>query len=242
MYFHLVNLDMAEESKFIEDQLLRFRIYECYIDTDFYLNFLNSCNNVVSSINKEIQTVRPFASQRNKEDLEVTIEICDQKMPSAVSQLNDRTGIPHRFHFDDKKREYYITEPELHFDYLPLIIRKYSPDPPKMLTLRFDLERGLNEQLKGAESKLKDAQKDMKMSEGHGLFEDVKTTRKTMDSITNAIQMVANRDQLKRTKKLNWDDTASALNLKLETARNRYKTGMKLILSGEIRKYFPEFH
>jgi len=242
MYFHLVNLDMAEESKFIEDQLLRCRIYECYTKTVFYINFLNSCNNVVSSINKEIQTDRPFSGQRNKEDLEVTIERNNQIVHSAVSQLNDRTGIPHHHYFDKEKQEYFIVEPELYFDYLPLTIRKYSPDPPKMLTLRFDLERGLNEQLKGAENKLKDAQKDMKMSDGHGLFEDVKTTRKTMDSITDAIQMVANRDQLKRTENLDWQDTASALNLNPETARKRYKIGMKLILSGEIRKYFPEFH
>ena len=63
----------------------------------------------------------------------------------------------------------------------------------------------------------------------------------TMNSITDAIQMVANRDQLKRTKNLNWDDTASALNLKKDTARKRYEMGNHLILSGEIHKYFPEF-
>jgi hypothetical protein len=46
---------------------------------------------------------------------------------------------------------------------------------------------------------------------------------------------------MNREKIVPWDEVASALDLKYETARKRYKMGNNLILSGEIRKYFPEF-
>ena len=231
--------DKTEDINF--EEVARFDIYEAYIQTDYYLGFRTDCENIFKTCNKEIQTVKPLPGQDQSNDFLLTKKRCDTEIHKAILFLNDRTGIPHGYRLDDKNPEYHVTEPELHFDYFPLTIRKYSPDPPKMLTFRFDLERGLEQQLKVAKNKLQDAQKDMKMSDGHSLFEDVKTTRKTMNSITDAIQMVANRDQLKRTKNLNWDDTASALNLKKDTARKRYEMGNHLILSGEIHKYFPEF-
>ena len=231
--------DKTEDINF--EEVARFGIYEAYILSDYYLGFREACVNIFETCNKEIQTARPLAGQDQSEDFLTTQDRCDTELRKAILFLNDRTGIPHDYYLNDENQEYRITEPELHFDYFPLTIRKYSPDPPKMLTFRFDLERGLEQQLRVAKNKLQDAQKDMKMSDGHSLFEDVKTTRKTMDSITDAIQMVTNRDQLKRTKNLNWGNTASALNLKKDTAIKRYKMGNHLILSGEIRKYFPEF-
>ena len=231
--------DKTEDINF--EEIARFGIYEAYILSDYYLGFRVACENIFETSNKEIRSERPLSGQNQSEDFLTTQDRCDTELHKAILLLNDRTGIPHGYRLDDEIQEYHITEPELHFDYFPLTIRKYSPDPPKMLTFRFDLERGLEQQLKVAKNKLQDAQKDMKMSDGHSLFEDVKTTRKTMNSITDAIQMVANRDQLKKTKNLNWDDTVSALNLKKDTAIKRYEMGNHLILSGEIHKYSPEF-
>ena len=153
--------------------------------------------------------------------------------------LNDRTGIPHDYRLDAKNPEYHVTEPELHFDYFPFIIRQVTPEPPKMITLRFDIEEGIQHQLKNAATKIQDELAKTKIQEGGGSF--LKTTRKTFKTITDSICIVVFRDLKKRTENMNWQKTASALDLKYETARKRYKMGNNLILSGEIRKYFPEF-
>ena len=110
-----------------------------------------------------------------------------------------------------------------------------------MLTLMFDLERGLEYQLQYAKEKLKDAQEELMTNDPTQKPNDYKTTRRTLRSIDKAMKVVAFRDLKNRTKKMNWEEVASALNLNVSTAQKRYYSGNKLIISGDIRKYFPEF-
>ena len=229
--------DKAEDKNF--EEVARFDIYEIYIQTDYYLRFRKDCENIFETCNKEIQTARPLAGQDQSEDFLITNKRCNTEIRKAILFLNDRTGIPHGYRLDDENQEYHITEPELHFDYLPFTIRQVTPEPPKMITLRFDIEKGIKHQLENAATKIKDELAKTKFQEGGGL--SLTTTRKTFESITDAINTVAQRDKMNREKKAHWDIVASALNLKPETARKRYKMGNNLILSGEIRKYFPEF-
>jgi len=229
--------DKAEDKNF--EEVARFGIYEIYIQTDYYLRFRKDCENIFETCNKEIQTARPLAGQDQSEDFLLTKKRCDTEIRKAILYLNDRTGIPHGHRFDDKNPEYHVTEPELHFDYFPFIIRQVTPEPPKMITLRFDIEQGIKHQLDNAATKIQDALAKSKFREDEIL--SITTTRKTFKTITDSICIVVFRDLKKRTENMNWQKTASALDLKYETARKRYKMGNNLILSGEIRKYFPEF-
>ena len=229
--------DKAEDKNF--EEVARFGIYEIYIQTDYYLRFRKDCENIFETCNKEIQTARPLAGQAQSEDFLLTKKRCDTEIRKAILYLNDRTGIPHGHRFDDKNPEYHVTEPELHFDYLPFTVRQVTPEPPKMITLRFDIEKGIEHQLDNAATKIQDELAKTRIQEGGGSF--LKTTRKTFKTITDAIHIVVFRDLKKRTENMNWQKTASALDLKYGTARKRYKMGNNLILSGEIRKYFPEF-
>ena len=229
--------DKAEDKNF--EEVARFDIYEIYIQTDYYLGFRTDCENIFKTCNKDIQTVKPLPGQDQSNDFLLTKKRCDTEIRKAILYLNDRTGIPHGHRFDDKNPEYHVTEPELHFDYLPFTIRQVTPEPPKMITLRFDIEQGIKHQLDNAATKIQDALAKSKFQEDGVL--SITTTRKTFKTITDAIHIVVFRDLKKRTENMNWQKTASALDLKYGTARKRYKMGNHLILSGEIRKYFPEF-
>ena len=229
--------DKTEDINF--EEVARFSIYEAYILSDYYLGFREACENIFETRNKEIQTARPLSGQDQSNDFLLTKKRCDTEIHKAILFLNDRTGIPHGYRLDDKNPAYHITEPELHFDYLPFTVRQVTPEPPKMITLRFDIEQGIDRQLGNAATKIKDALAKSKF-QGEGVL-SITTTRKTFKTITDAINTVVQRDKMNREKKAPWDEVASALNLKLETARKRYKMGNNLILSGEIRKYFPEF-
>ena len=229
--------DKTEDINF--EEVARFDIYQSYILSDHYHGFRVSCENIFETCNKEIQSERPLSGQNQSEDFLLTKKRCDTEIHKAILFLNDRTGIPHGHRFDDKNPEYHVTEPELHFDYLPFTVRQVTPEPPKMITLRFDIEKGIEHQLDNAATKIQDELAKTRIQEGGGSF--LKTTRKTFKTITDAINTVVQRNKMNREKKAPWDEVASALNLKLETARKRYKMGNNLILSGEIRKYFPEF-
>ena len=229
--------DKTEDINF--EEVARFGIYEAYIQTDYYFGFRTGCENIFKTSNKEIQTVKPLPGQDQSNDFLLTKKRCDTEIRKAILFLNDRTGIPHDYRLDDKNPEYHVTEPELHFDYLPFTIRQVTPEPPKMITLRFDIEQGIKHQLDNAATKIQDALAKSKFQEDGVL--SITTTRKTFKTITDAINTVVFRDLKKRTENMNWQKTASALDLKYETARKRYKMGNNLILSGEIRKYFPEF-
>ena len=229
--------DKTEDINF--EEVARFGIYEIYIQTDYYLGFRVACENIFKTCNKDIQTVRPLSGQNQIEDFRINKKRCNTEIRKAILFLNDRTGIPHNYLLDDENPEYHIIEPELHFDYLPITVRQVTPEPPKMITLRFDIEKGIQHQLKNAATKIKDALAKSKF-QGEGVL-SITTSRKTFKTITDAIHIVGFRDLKKRTENMNWHDIASALNLKPDTARKRYKMGNNLILSGEIRKYFPEF-
>ena len=229
--------DKSEDKNF--EEVARFDIYEIYIQTDYYLGFRTDCENIFKTCNKEIQTVKPLPGQDQSNDFLLTKKRCGTEIHKAILFLNDCTGIPHGYRLDDKNPEYHVTEPELHFDYLPFTIRQVTPGPPKMITLRFDIEHGIVRQLENAATKIKDALAKSKFQEDGVL--SITTTRKTFKTITDTINTVVQRDKMNREKIAPWDEVASALDLKYETARKRYKMGNHLILSGEIRKYFPEF-
>ena len=229
--------DKTEDINF--EEVARFDIYQSYILSDHYHGFRVSCENIFETCNKEIQSKRPLTGQNQSKDFLITKDRCDAERHKAILYLNDRTGIPHDYYLNDENQEYRITEPELHFDYLPFTIRQVTPEPPKMITLRFDIEQGIQHQLENAATKIQDELAKTKIQEGGGSF--LKTTRKTFKTITDAINTVVQRDKMNREKIAPWDEVASALDLKYETARKRYKMGNNLILSGEIRKYFPEF-
>ena len=229
--------DKAEDKNF--EEVARFGIYEIYIQTDYYLRFRKDCENIFKTCNKDIQTVKPLPGQDQSNDFLLTKKRCDTEIHKAILFLNDRTGIPHGYRLDDECQEYHVTKPELHFDYLPFTVRQTTPEPPKMITLRFDIEKGIQHQLKNAATKIKDALAKSKF-QGEGVL-SITTSRKTFKTITDAIHIVGFRDVKKRTENMNWHDIASALNLKVSTAQKRYYSAKNLIISGDIRKYFPEF-
>ena len=223
------------------EETLRFNILISYFDTDYYQNHYTSCERVFDTINKELNSSPPSSRKQTSEDFKQLRDRCKEDVNYALYLLFNRTGIPYSHSYDKNKRLFNIVEPKYYYDYFPLTIRKYLPEHPKMLTLMFDLERGLEYQLQYAKEKLKDAQEELMTNDPTQKPNDYKTTRRTMRSIDKAMKVVAFRDLKNRTKKMNWEEVASALNLNVSTAQKRYYSGNKLIISGDIRKYFPEF-
>jgi len=192
--------DKTEDINF--EEIARFGIYEIYIQTDYYLGFRVACENIFETCNKEIQSEKPLPGQDQSNDFLLTKKRCDTEIHKAILFLNDRTGIPHGYRLDDKNPEYHVTEPELYFDYLPFTVHQFIPEPPKMITLRFDIEQGIDFQLENAATKIKDALAKSKFREDEIL--SIATTRKTYKTITDAIRIVVFRDLKKRTENLNW--------------------------------------
>ena len=224
------------------EEFLRFNILISYFDTDYYQNHYTSCERVFETINKELHSYPPYSRKQTAEDFKQLRDRCKEDVNYALYLLFNRTGIPYSHSYDKNKRLFNIVEPKYYYDYFPLTIRKYLPEHPKMLTLMFDLERGLEYQLHFAKEKLKDAQYELiKDDPTKKLTDDFKTTRRTLRSIDKAMKVVAFRDLKNRTKKMNWEEVASALDLNVSTAQKRYYSATKLIISGDICKYFPEF-
>ncbi len=132
------------------EETLRFNILISYFDTDYYQNHYTSCAKVFDTINKELNSSPPSSRKQTSEDFKQLKDNCEKQVNFALHLMSDRTGIPYLHHYNIKTRQFQIIEPKYHFDYLPLTIRRHSPEPPKMLTLRFDLERGLEYQLQFA--------------------------------------------------------------------------------------------
>jgi len=223
------------------EETLRFNILISYFDTEYHFGHFYSCERVIDTINTELHSNRSFSGEQTIADFKQLREKCQEEVKYAIYQLGDKTGIPYQHHYDKDKFKFKIVEPKYYYDYFPLTVKRFIPEPHKMLTLRFDLERGLEYQLQYAKEKLKDAQDELMTNDPTQQPNDYRTTRRTLRSIDKAMKVVAFRDLKNRTKKMNWEEVASALNLNVSTAQKRYYSATKLIISGDICKYFPEF-
>jgi hypothetical protein len=55
------------------------------------------------------------------------------------------------------------------------------------------------------------------------------------------MRILASRDMLKSENDLNWEQTAKKLKMSTSSAQSKYKKANKMVISGEIRLYFPPF-
>ena len=111
--------------------------------------------------------------------------------------------------------------------------------------LMFDVTRGLDKQLKSAKDKLKSYQLEVQKKQGKSAselaFKRLATTRQSFEHILDAITFVALCDKEKRENKRSRKSIAKELDIPYSSAKSKYQTGTKIIISGQIRKYFPEF-
>ena len=120
-----------------------------------------------------------------------------------------------------------------------------TPIPPEMIPLMFDVTRGLDKQLESAKDKLKSYQLEVQKKQGKSAsdlaFEPFATSRQSFENIEDAISFVAYCDKEKRENKRSRKSIAEEMDMPYSSAKSKYQTGTKIIISGQIRKYFPEF-
>ena len=221
---------------------LRFEIYDNYKRTDIFQNHLAGAISALENVNSKIQKNRKLGINNNNRKL-IVIHKSDAKF--IVNTLTENTGIPFKVEFDDEEFKFIFKEPTCHFDNLPLIDSKLAPSRPEMLSLQFDVTRGINKQLEAAKVKLENhhinSQKEAGKDISKFAFEPMGTTRQSFDNVLDADSFIAKFDELNRTSKLSLKSFSSEIGLNYSTAKSKHQTGTKIIISGQIRKYFPEF-
>ena len=222
--------------------ILRFEIYTKYICTDHFQSFLSGASEALDNINTQIHSERTIGQgQANR-------KIISKYKPETQNHINiliRNTGVPYKYNFDDDKFCFILIEPAYFFDTLPLVDKRTTPIPPDMLSLQFDVTRGLDKQLKSAKVKLKSHQLEVQKKQGKTAsdfaFKQLATTRQSFEHILDAITFVALCDKEKRENKLSIKSIANEMGMSYSTAKSKYQTGTKIIISGQITKYFPEF-
>ena len=221
---------------------LRFEIYTKYICTDHFQSLLSGALEALDNINTQIHSERTIGQgQANR-------EIISKYKPEVQNHINiliRNTGVPYKFNFDDDKFCFILIEPAYFFDTLPLVDKRTTPIPPDMISLMFDVTRGLGKQLESAKAKLKSYQLEVQKKQGKSAsdlaFEPFATTRQSFEHILDAITFVALCDKEKRENKRSRKSIAEEMDMPYSSAKSKYQTGTKIINSGQIRKYFPEF-
>ena len=221
---------------------LRFEIYTKYICTDHFQSFLSGALKALDNINTQIHSERTIGQgQANR-------KIISKYKPEVQNHINiliRNTGVPYTFKFDDDKFCFILIEPAYSFDTLPLVDKRMAPIPPDMISLMFDVTRGLDKQLKSAKDKLKSYQLEVQKKQGKSAsdlaFEPFATSRQSFENIEDAISFVAYCDKEKRENKRSRKSIAEEMDMPYSSAKSKYQTGTKIIISGQIRKYFPEF-
>jgi len=227
----------------------RFSIIESYTSTDYYISHKHKAQKQLDNLNKKIQSKRTFVGEGESLTLSKIKNKYSGKASGIVAVLNNNTGIPHHTAIDEIKLKFLIKEPEYKFDYLPLELTSNVKNPPGMMTLRFDLNKGLDEQLKLAKIKLKKSREQYYISMGKVspteiAFSDksLSTSRQSIQMVADAIEFVAHCDYHKRQNNISRKQIAAESNMNYDTANKKYKTGTDLMISRDISRFFPEFN
>ena len=221
---------------------LRFEIYTKYICTDHFQSFLSGASAALDTINTQIH--RECSTDQGQPNRRL-ISKYKPEVQNHINILIRNIGVPYKFNFDDDNFCFILIEPAYFFDTLPLVDKRTTPIPPDMISLMFDVTRGLDKQLKSAKAKLKshhiEVQKKRSKSPVNVAFEPFATSRQSFEDIADAISFVAHCDKEKRENKRSRKSIAKELDIPYSSAKSKYQTGTKIIISGQIRKYFPEF-
>jgi len=221
---------------------LRFEIYTKYICTDHFQSFLSGASAALDNINTQIHSERTIGQEQANRKL---IAKFRPEVNHIVHTLTENTGVPSKCEFINENFCFILKEPTCYFDELPLVDKRIAPMPPDMISLMFDVTRGLDKQLKSAKAKLKSHRLEVQKKQGKSAselaFKRLATTRQSFEHILDAITFVALCDKEKRENKRSRKSIAEEMDMPYSSAKSKYQTGTKIIISGKIHKYFPEF-
>mgnify|MGYP001164016925 CR=1 FL=1 len=221
---------------------LRFEIYTEYICTDHFQSFLSGALEALDNINTQIHSERTIGQGQANRKL---IAKFRPEVNHIVHILAEKTGVPSKCEFINEDFCFILKKPTYYFDTLPLVDKRMTPIPPDMISLMFDVTRGLDKQLKSAKTKLKSHRLEVQKKQGKSAsdlaFKRLATTRQSFEHILDAITFVALCDKEKRENKRSRKSIAEEMDMPYSSAKSKYQTGTKIINSGQIRKYFPEF-
>jgi len=221
---------------------LRFEIYTKYICTDHFQSFLSGALEALDNINTQIH--RECSTDQGQPNRRLIYKY-KPEVQNHINILIRNTGVPYKFNFDDDKFCFTLIEPAYFFDTLPLVDKRTTPIPPDMISLMFDVTRGLDKQLESAKDKLKSYQLEVQKKQGKSAsdlaFKPFATSRQSFEDIADAISFVAYCDTEKRENKRSRKSIAKKMDMPYSSAKSKYQTGTKIIISGKIHKYFPEF-
>ena len=201
----------------------RLKIFEEYINTDFYLNHFQNATNKINKVNERFKIIPDDEKAKNY-------------AKKIIDRLNTITGIPHKHVYNKESNSIDIKFPQTNYDYPPIEF-KSKRQPKHTMLLQFDLKRGIKEQIYSAEKKLKNKQRALK----HLAFGPIPTTRMNIKKLAENMSIFTFREMIQKEEKATWEETAEKLKMPVSSAKSKAQKARKLVISGEIQRYFPSF-
>ena len=214
---------MSNQNPIQDEGFHRMKIVEEYIRTDFYLFHSQIATNEINKVNKRFKIIPGDEKAKNY-------------AKKIIDRLNKDTGIPHKYVYKKESNSIYIKFPQINYDYPPIEF-KSKRQPKHTMLLQFDLKRGIKEQIFSAEKKLKSKQRALK----HLAFKPIPTTRMNIKKLAENMSIFTFREMIQKEEKATWEETAEKLKMPVSSAKSKAQKARKLVISGEIQRYFPSF-
>jgi len=214
---------MTNRNQIQDEGFHRLKIFEEYIRTDFYLSHVQNATNKLDKINEKLKKISAVVRAKSSAN-------------KIIFRLNKITGIPHKSVYKEESNSICIEFPKINYDYPPIEIESKNK-PKHTMLLQFDLKRGIKEQIFSAEKKLKSKQRALK----HLAFKPIPTTRMNMKKVAENMSILTFREWTHKKEKMTWTETAEKLKIPVSSAKSKAQKARKLVISGEIQRYFPSF-
>ena len=214
---------MSNQNPIQDEGFHRMKIVEEYIRTDFYLFHFQIATNEINKVNKRFKIIPGDEKAKNY-------------AKKIIDRLNTITGIPHKHVYNKESNSIDIKFPQTNYDYPPIEF-KSKRQPKHTMLLQFDLKRGIKEQIFSAEKKLKSKQRALK----HLAFKPIPTTRRNIEKLAENMSILTFREWTYKKEKMTWTKTAEELKMPVSSAKSKAQKARKLVISGEIQRYFPSF-
>jgi len=212
-----------------KEMFTRLAILDTYCDTDLYRDHYLRAHKKISDLYK-----RHTLYADGTTAVRYTEKDFNDGAGKIIKRLDEETFITHGLILNN---EGFQVSPVSKADYLPFDLVDKQADAG-FVTLRFNIQGSINEQLDIAKSRLKKKRAQFKKS----LVIDDSTSRQNINTVLDNLEIMAIRDTMVRQngKKATWQIVADEIGINADTAKQKYKRAKDLILTKEITRFFPQ--
>lgn len=215
-----------------EDEIyLRIAILEAYTSTRHYQDQYRRYRQKIVRAHKKHMLWKNGLDASHYDEKQFIKDVNNLLIP-----FNDKTGIQHKCGLDGD--QWYLSTNNK-ADFLPFELQDNKSDQG-FITLQFDAKQSINQQLTIAKSKLMDKRRHY-YKEAWKADEDLPSSRQNMHKIYENLQiMIAYDDMTIELGEIpTWEMVGSRLDMKPNTARDKFQKISKILKDGSLLQYFP---